>query len=310
MTSPTSYTGVYGSPFAYQDLTNIQRSVYEVRYPQYNILNVIPVTQDAQPYDMFYQWELQDYTGSAKIISDFADDLPTVDTVAAINVKPIQTLGDCYYWSHLEWEAANAPNNRRPLRDSKAIAARRAIDQLMNQLALYGDEAYNMTGLVNDPSIPVVAAAATGTGGSTRWSTKTAEQILTDLNNLIQSIITNSRNVERPRRILISNRAYGILQNKLTTAVGGVSTLAFFLSSNPEIESIIPIWELDGAGPGGTDLAIAYDPDPRKVSIEAPELFRQLEPQTRNLTTYVLCYARFAGFTAHYPASIAILQGI
>lgn len=307
MSSPTYYNGVFGSPYSFQELSNIQRRVYEMEYPAYNAMTVLPVTSDANRYDQFFQWELQDFTGRAKIVSDYADDLPTVDTVSALNVKPIFTLGDSYYYSYIEMEAAQA--NRRPLSESKAFAARRAIDALINQLTFYGDEYYNITGLVNDPSIPRVAATV-GVGGSTLWSTKTAQEILNDLNNLVQAIMTNSLNVERPNTILMSQRAYGVLQNTLTNAVGGISALSFFMTSHPYITQIIPIWELDGAGPGGTDMAIAFDSDPRKLSIEVPEMFKQLDPQARNFTTYVLCFARFAGLTVYFPASVAILEGI
>ena len=206
-----------------------------------------------------------------------------------------------------EIEAAIA--NRKPLQEYKGKAARLAIDALVNQLTVYGDDNYNLTGLLTDQSIPRVAAAV-GVGGSTLWSQKTAQEILNDLNNLVQAIIVNSKNVERPNRIVISNISFGILQNTLTSAVGGISALDFFKSTHPFIEKIIPMWELDNAGPGGTNMAIAFNNDPSKISIELPQVFRQLDPQLRNLTYYTLCYARYAGLVVRYPASVAILEGI
>lgn len=304
MTAPMN---IVGSTFTYEMLSNVARKVYEVKYPEYNALSIFPVSQDARPFDSFYSYEVMDFVGKAKIVSDYADDLPTVDAVAAINNKPIFTLGDSYVYSHLEIEAAIA--NRKPLQEYKGRAARLAIDALVNQLTVYGDDNYNLTGLLTDQSIPRVAAAV-GVGGSTLWSQKTAQEILADLNNLVQAIIVNSKNVERPNRIVISNISFGILQNTLTAAVGGVSALAYFKSTNPFIEDIIPMWELDNAGPGGTNMAIAFNNDPSKISIELPQVFRQLDPQLRNLTYYTLCYARYAGLVVRYPASVAILEGI
>lgn len=304
MTAPLN---IVGSTFTYEMLSNVARKVYEVKYPEYNALSIFPVSQDARPFDSFYSYEVMDFVGKAKIVSDYADDLPTVDAVAAINNKPIFTLGDSYVYSHLEIEAAIA--NRKPLQEYKGKAARLAIDALVNQLTVYGDDNYNLTGLLTDQSIPRVAAAV-GVGGSTLWSQKTAQEILNDLNNLVQAIIVNSKNVERPNRIVISNISYGILQNTLTSAVGGISALDFFKSTHPFIEKIIPMWELDNAGPGGTNMAIAFNNDPSKISIELPQVFRQLDPQLRNLTYYTLCYARYAGLIVRYPASVAILEGI
>ncbi len=304
MTAPLN---IVGSTFTYEMLSNVARKVYEVKYPEYNALSIFPVSQDARPFDSFYSYEVMDFVGKAKIVSDYADDLPTVDAVAAINNKPIFTLGDSYVYSHLEIEAAIA--NRKPLQEYKGKAARLAIDALVNQLTVYGDDNYNLTGILTDQSIPRVAAAV-GVGGSTLWSQKTAQEILNDLNNLVQAIIVNSKNVERPNRIVISNISYGILQNTLTSAVGGISALDFFKSTHPFIEKIIPMWELDNAGPGGTNMAIAFNNDPSKISIELPQVFRQLDPQLRNLTYYTLCYARYAGLVVRYPASVAILEGI
>lgn len=304
MTAPMN---IVGSTFTYEMLSNVARKVYEVKYPEYNALSIFPVSQDARPFDSFYSYEVMDFVGKAKIVSDYADDLPTVDAVASINNKPIFTLGDSYVYSHLEIEAAIA--NRKPLQEYKGTAARLAIDALVNQLTVYGDDNYNLTGILTDQSIPRVAAAV-GVGGSTLWSQKTAQEILADLNNLVQAIIVNSKNVERPNRIVISNISFGILQNTLTAAVGGVSALAYFKSTNPFIEDIIPMWELDNAGPGGTNMAIAFNNDPSKISIELPQVFRQLDPQLRNLTYYTLCYARYAGLVVRYPASVAILEGI
>ena len=307
MTTPGFYQGVFGSPFTFEMLSNVQRRVYEVEYPQYNAVNIFPVTSEARSFDQYYVWELMDFVGKAKIVSDYADDLPSVDAVAAVNTTPIFTLGDSYHYSVLELDAAI--NLNRPLQQSKGIAARRAIDALVNDLTIYGDDFYNIKGLLTNDSIPEVAPIV-GVGGSTLWSAKTAQEILTDLNNLVQFIITNSKNVERPNRIALSNNSYGILQNTLTTAVGGVSVLEFFRSTHPYIEDIIPMWELDGAGPGGTNMAIAFNNDPTKLSIEMPEIFRQLEPQQRNLTYYTLCYSRFAGLIVRYPASMSIMKGI
>lgn len=304
MTAPLN---IVGSTFTYEMLSNVARKVYEVKYPEYNALSIFPVSQDARPFDSFYSYEVMDFVGKAKIVSDYADDLPTVDAVAAINNKPIFTLGDSYVYSHLEIEASIA--NRKPLQEYKGKAARLAIDALVNQLTVYGDDNYNLTGLLTDQSIPRVAAAV-GVGGSTLWSQKTAQEILNDLNNLVQAIIVNSKNVERPNRIVISNISHGILQNTLTSAVGGISALDFFKSTHPFIEQIIPMWELDNAGPGGTNMAIAFNNDPSKISIELPQVFRQLDPQLRNLTYYTLCYARYAGLVVRYPASVAILEGI
>lgn len=296
------------SPFFNYQITAVQTRAYEIEYPAYNALRYLPQTSYAGPGDQFIEWFILQPAGMAKIISSYADDLPNVDVRGNANITRIQSLGDSYRYSLQEIRYAQKAGF--DLDDRKAVAARRAMDAKINSLAWFGDQFYNVPGLLNNPNIPTYIAAATGTGGSTRWADKTPDQILADLNGLVQGIMNLTNDVERPNTILMSRSAYAYISTVARSTVSDTTILDFFRANNPEIQLIAPLWDLMGAGAGGTDVAIALDRDPRKLGLEIPQPFEQLPPQERNLEFVINCHMRYAGLLVYYPLSVAVLEGI
>lgn len=82
--------------------------------------------------------------------------------------------------------------------DEKRRAASQALDIARNDVGFYGYNAgANATyGYLNDPNLPAyVEVAATGTGSTTTWSTKTTLEIISDILTALQSLRTQSKNV-------------------------------------------------------------------------------------------------------------------
>lgn len=296
------------SPFFNYQITAVQTRAYEIEYPQYNALRYFPQTSYAGPGDQYIEWFTLQPSGMAKIVGSYADDLPQVDVRGNANISKIVSLGDSYRYSLQELRYAQKAG--LDLDDRKAVAARLAMDAKVNQLAWFGDNFYKIPGLLNNPNIPVVLAAATGTGGSTLWVNKTPDQILADLNALIQGIMNLTNDVERPNTLLISRAAFGYISTVARSTVSDTTILEFFRANNPEITEIAPLWDLQGAGPGGTNIAVAFNRDPRKLGLEIPQPFEQLPAQERNLEFVTNCHMRYAGLLVYYPLSIAILEGI
>ena len=61
-------------------------------------------------------------------------------------------------------------------------------DKAMDRNVYRGFDKVQSTGLINNRLIYRVSAANTGTGNSTHWKDKTADQILTDINAIIEGI--------------------------------------------------------------------------------------------------------------------------
>ena len=73
----------------------------------------------------------------------------------------------------------------RSLDNLLSDGVRMAYDKHMDANVYVGLEKYGTTGLVNNPDAVETTVAATGTGSGTKWSTKDADQILTDINTAL-----------------------------------------------------------------------------------------------------------------------------
>lgn len=82
--------------------------------------------------------------------------------------------------------------------DEKRRAASIALDVARNDVGFFGYNGGNNAtyGFLNDPNLPAyVTVAATGTGATTTWSTKTTLQIIADILTAAQALRTQSKNL-------------------------------------------------------------------------------------------------------------------
>jgi hypothetical protein len=296
------------SVFFNRQLDYLKRGSYDIRFPNFRAFELLPVSTDAGPSAEYIRYQTYEPVGMAKIVPSYADDLPRVDLKASEEISRIYTIACSYGYSIQEIRYAQMAGI--PLERRKANAARQAHDYLANRLAWFGDADFNITGFLNNPNVPVATAPADGTGGSTRFRDKTADQVIRDLNNLINSIISATNGVERPNTLIMSLDAYSYISTTARSANSDTTILDFFLENNPYIDKVEGIWDLKEAGAGGSDVAIAYDNNPDKLTLEIPSPFEALNPQDNNLEFKVPTISRFGGVIFYYPLSAAVLEGI
>ena len=159
------------SIFFTRELEHIKSETYDVMYPELKARSVIPVSMDADPGDEKITYEQYDHVGLAQVISSYSKRLPRADVKGTEFSSPIRSLGDSYGYSAQEIRAAKKAG--KPLTDKKADAAKRAIMELDNQIAFFGDATHGLNGFLNHPNVPELVIPADGTGASKLWSTKT-----------------------------------------------------------------------------------------------------------------------------------------
>jgi len=294
--------------FFARELEYVKAKTYDIRFAPMKALQLLPVSSDAGEGAESITYRSFEETGMARIISSYADDLPRADVRGQEFISPIRSIGESYGYSHQEIRAANMAN--RPLQTMQAAAARRANDQLVNKLAWFGDDNYNLLGLLNNPNIPSTTVPNDGTGPSTLWINKTPDQILRDLNQITNSILDTTKGVEVPNTVIMPNAQYSLIASTPRSSTSDTTILEFFLMNNPYVKKVDWVPELAGAGTGGSDVFVAYDNSPDKLELQIPMPFRQYPPQERNLNFEIPCESRFGGLLVYYPLSIAIGEGI
>ena len=290
-----------------------QRELEQVKAKSYDVLKVplkafelIPVDSTTAPGAKTVTYEQYDSTGIAKIISNYADDLPTADVKGKEFHSTIKAIGNSYVYSKDDIRAAQFAG--KPLNQRKANAAVEAHRQLMNKLAFFGDAEYGIQGLLtnaNIPAAPVVAGAAT----TLTWATKTADEILLDLNDAVSDMLDLTKGVEVPNTIVMPIAQYNLIATTARSANSDTTILEFFKGNNPGIE-VMWATELKGAFTGGTDGFIVYNRNPDKLFMEVPLIAEMSPAQERGLAYTVSVESKFGGCIIPYPLSLSFRRGI
>ena len=293
------------SAFLAQQLTYVRNQALEVKKAPLNAFQVFPVATDLpKGADSAVQY-VYDAVGVAKVISNYADDLPRVDVFATEQVVRVKDLGVSYGYS--DKEVANAAFARVNLSASKATKSRRAIDLKINQIAWNGDAANNITGFLNNPNISEYTLEA-GASGKTDFKSKTEAEILKDITAFLQTIADATNEVEQANTLLLAPNAYAHLA---TTRLSDSdrTLLEFVRQVNPNLTRIMKVGELKGAASDGSDMMVAGYFDPDYIKLEIPERFEQKPAERRNLETVINCTASVAGVTVAIPMAFVKAKG-
>ena len=80
-------------------LTQIQKSVYEFKYPPLKSFQLIPVDYNFNPAIKYIEAGGIQAVGRARIIDSYADDLPEAGVIGSSIVSKVRSLGDSYRYS-------------------------------------------------------------------------------------------------------------------------------------------------------------------------------------------------------------------
>lgn len=300
--------------FFSRQLEYVKAKTYDVQYPQFNATRLIPVSMEAGLGAETITYAQFDKLGLAKIISNYADDLPRSDVKGKEFTARIRSLGTSYGYSIQDIRAAQFAG--RSLSQAKANAARQAIEQQINHIGWFGNPEYGMYGLLNNPNVTRTAVDLNAGETSTLWINKTADEILHDMNELVNGIVELTNGVEIPDTLLLPIAQYTLIASTPRSTNSDTTILQYFLTNNPFVNSVEAVRELKGAGEGegavaaGGDVMVAYSRNPDKLSFEIPQPFEQLNAQEHNLEFVVPVMSRVAGVLVYAPLSIAIGEGI
>lgn len=173
-----------------------------------------------------------------------------------------------------------------------------------------GDEVLGVTGLVNNAAVTNVANALTGT-----WATATPDEILSDVNELLDSVWSASAYALCPERLLLNPTAYSLLVQRKVSEAGNISVLNYLRENsianalNGRPLDIFPSKWLTGRGASGKNRMVAYTKDQQRIRFPLVPLQRTpLEYRDlRQLTTY---FGRLGVVEVVYPETIGYRDGI
>lgn len=307
------------SVFFARELEYVKSKSYDKKYGDLKARTLIPMSTEAEPWADAIVYESYDHVGMAKMITGYADDLPRADVKGTEFINPVKSLASSYGYNIMEIRKSRATG--KSLEQRKANAAKRAILEKENSLAMLGDTKTNLKGFLNHPNVPDVTLpddnSVTPTPG-TEWldtdgitALKTPAQILRDMHAIANAPVNNSLGKERANTMLLPRTCYlHVASTPWSTGNDGRTILEIFLQQSMFVKNIDWLNELETAGDGGSRRAVAYDRSPESLTMEVPQDFEQFDPQPRNLEFVVPCHSRFGGILWYYPLSAAYADGL
>lgn len=304
---PTNRLDAGETVFFKRQLETIKSRTYDEKLADLKYAQYLPVSADAPSGATEITWRQFKQYGLARMIADYAHDFPRVDLGGVEYTVKIKDIGASYGYSLKDIrKAAIAGFDLTP---RKALAARRAIEEKLNSLAWSGDSVFGIQGFIKYPGTTEYVVPATGTGSSKTWATKTADQILTDLNGLVNAVFITTAGKEEIDTILLPPAQMSLLKNTRVSSNSDTTIYQFFLNNNPGITFGV-LRELDNAGTAGADIMIGYKNDAEHLTFEIPVAFEQLPEEAEGMEYVVPCHAECAGVIMYYPLSCAWGEGI
>ena len=286
--------------FLERQLEFIRPQVFEVTYADIKYPTLLPVTSEAGPGAQTFTYRIMDSTGEFKLIADAADDLPRADISQVEKSINIRSFGGSFGYTVQELRAAQMANIA--LEQRRASAVRRAYEEKVEAVAMFGESSVNLAGFFNNATVDVIAAD--------KWfDTATAVEMLELLNYGVSAIINASNMKEQPDTILLAYEDYNKISTTRNSDSSDVTVLEYFLRTNPYIRNVEPINQLDaGNSVLNTNRMVVYKRDPEKVQLHIPQPLELFPPQQRGLEFIVPAHARVGGVALYYPKSVIYVQ--
>jgi hypothetical protein len=301
--------------FLVSQTTYIEAEVYRTQYPDIIYPQLVPIDTSAMEWAKSVTYFSVDKVGKADWLSSASTELPLADINRNKFEQTIEMAAIGYRYNLEEvGQAMMIPGLN--LTSERAEAAVRAYEEFMDKLARFGSTAKNFTGLFNNTNIPQSNAIADGTGSSSLWSTKTADQMIRDVQASVTNVYQSSLTVEMADTVLLPITQYQLLAdtripNTAISALDYLKKYNVYTSTTGQELMIRGVLNLDTAGVGGTARMMTYRRDPRVLKLHVPMIHKFLPVwQTGPITFDIPGIFRVGGVEVRRPGACRYTDSI
>ena len=288
--------------FLERQLEHIRPQVFETVYADIKYPSILPVTAEAGNAAQTFTYRIMDSTGDFKLIADAADDLPRADVSQTEKSIVIRLFGGSFGYTVQELRAAQMANIA--LEQRRAAAVRRAYEEKVEEVAMFGEASANLAGFFNNSTVDVLQADKWFTDSGT-----TAQEMLELLEYGVTAMVNATQMKEQPDTILMPYEDFRVISTRRNSDSSDVTVLEYFLRTNPFIRNVEPILQLDKDKSSlSTNRMVVYKRDPQKVQLHIPQPLELFPPQQRGLEFIVPAHARVGGVALYFPKSVIYVQ--
>lgn len=301
------------SVFFARELDYVKSKSYDKQYPEFTALKLFPVSSEVPEGAETITYYSYEKTGFAKIIANYANDLPRADVKGEPTTSPIKSIGASYGYSMQEMRASRMAGKSLDVR--KAESAHYQVDRKINAIAWAGDADNKLVGILTTTNnVPVYTLATVN--GHTEWSYKSGDEIVADIKGMIKQMTTNTMAVERADTLAMPPSIYDELSLRRMGTYDSLSVLDYIRKCLPEYsfercpELEATATETNPYSASSKAVIVMFKNDPEKFTIEVPMQYYQYPLQPKGLEIEVPCEARVAGAVIYYPLSLLIAAGV
>ncbi|MCD0280467.1 DUF2184 domain-containing protein [Xanthomonas melonis] len=301
--------------FLVAQTTIIEPGVYRTVYPDIQYRDLIPVDTSGSEFATSVTYYSQDQYGKADWINGNADDIPKAGTNRSQFQTGVHTAGIGYGYGWEEIGRAQLLGINLPTED--AAVARRASEDMVDRVALYGDGSKGFSGLFNAAGVIPVAAPTGAWGTLLAAGTATPDQIVADMNASILNVFNGTNTTAIADRLLLPWSKFLLISTKRMSNDSDMTILQYFLANNVYTATtgqqlmVRGLRGLDTAGAGGVARMIAYRYDPNVLKLHMPMPHRFLPVfQSGPLRWDVPGVMRLGGLDVRLPKQVVYVDGI
>jgi hypothetical protein len=290
-----------------RQLEVVKAQTYDIKYGMLRAVELFPIDPTTPEYAETQTYHQYDARGLAKIVADYATDIPSVEVNGKSFTSKIESIALSYAYTLMDIKRGAIQGT--PLNVRKAMATQRGVLSRHNQLFWLGDAVAGIVGVLTHASIPNAQVTADGTGSSPLWSTKTPTQILRDLTQAVTEIKTLTKGVESPNLLVLSASRLSTLQTTRMAADTRDTVLDAFKLMYPEI-NVQGAEELAGAFTGATEGFLLGRNESSHIELIAPIVYEELPVEPTNLAYKVNAMGRNGGAAVYFPLAFSKKYGI
>lgn len=299
--------------FLLSQTSAIESAVWSVRYPDITYPEFVPVDNSAPAWIKSVTYFSRDGGGAAKWMNGSANDFPLVGMTREKHETTVEMAGIGYDYTIEELEQARLLGMNVPA--DKAMIARRAYEELVEDVAYVGDTGKGFTGLFNNASV-TAADVADGAETTPGWSTKTPDEILKDVNTALTGVWTTTKTVAMADTLLLPLTQYSDIATRRLSDTSDKTILEWVEKNNIYTKvtgkplTIRANRFLEGAGEGSTDRMVVYRKSPEVLKMHLPMRLQFMAPQLAGIRYMVPGIFRLGGVDIRLPKEVRYYDAI
>ena len=245
---------------------------------------------------------------------DAANDIPVIQ--ADMNKAVARTFNFAEYMSFSLMEKEKMTSVGRDPETFLNKGIRLHCDKVIDRNVYRGFMKVNSTGLCNHPRVMRISAG-TGASGQTSWATKTADEILDDVNTILNLTwrANDCASDALPNHILVPVDQFGMLVTRKVSDDSERSILTYILENNLTKQQggeliISPCKWCAGIGSGGVDRMVAYMNQPDRICFNLTQPLRRMDTEYGEMRVKIPYICQFPEVRFLYPTTVRYMDGI